>query len=154
MDLTGYAAIMGTVFQEPKEGEPGTQSIALNKIVCGPSESHLVLLQLETYCSRLSVLTPNRQTNPKHASFTCLCLLLSLFVLLVLQSLMNVCLKYVFRLSATSFQTELPVRLLVGGKPKVYYNMIFHRFLSIFLASIFLCRLFFLNLISISLYVF
>ncbi|KAI5109033.1 hepatocyte growth factor-like protein precursor, partial [Silurus meridionalis] len=48
VDLTGYAAVMGTVYREPKEGEPSTQSIALNKIVCGPSESHLVLLQLET----------------------------------------------------------------------------------------------------------
>lgn len=53
MDLTGYAAIMGTVFRDPKEEEPGTQSISLNKIVCGPSESHLVLLQLEMYCSEL-----------------------------------------------------------------------------------------------------
>lgn len=48
VDLTGYAAIMGTVFRDPKEEEPDTQTIALNKIVCGPSESHLVLLQLET----------------------------------------------------------------------------------------------------------
>lgn len=53
VDLTGYSAIMGTVFQDPKKDEPGIQSIALNKIVCGPSESHLVLLQLETYCSGL-----------------------------------------------------------------------------------------------------
>uniref|UniRef100_A0A8B9HM07 Macrophage stimulating 1 n=1 Tax=Astyanax mexicanus TaxID=7994 RepID=A0A8B9HM07_ASTMX len=48
VDLTGYAAMMGTLFQNPKEGEPGKQTIPLNKIVCGPSESHLVLLQLET----------------------------------------------------------------------------------------------------------
>ncbi|XP_062853582.1 hepatocyte growth factor-like protein [Trichomycterus rosablanca] len=48
VDLTGYAAVMGTVFRDPEESEPGVQTIPLNKIVCGPSESHLVLLQLET----------------------------------------------------------------------------------------------------------
>uniref|UniRef100_A0A4W4EQC4 Macrophage stimulating 1 n=1 Tax=Electrophorus electricus TaxID=8005 RepID=A0A4W4EQC4_ELEEL len=48
VELTGYAAMMGTLFQNPKEGEPDIQTIPLNKIVCGPSESHLVLLQLET----------------------------------------------------------------------------------------------------------
>ncbi|XP_076870082.1 hepatocyte growth factor-like protein [Brachyhypopomus gauderio] len=48
VELTGYAAMMGTLFQNPKEGEPDMQTIPLNKIVCGPSESHLVLLQLET----------------------------------------------------------------------------------------------------------
>ncbi|KAI4876740.1 hypothetical protein NFI96_007593 [Prochilodus magdalenae] len=48
VDLTGYAALMGTLFRDPKDGEPNKQTIALNKIVCGPTESHLVLLQLET----------------------------------------------------------------------------------------------------------
>lgn len=49
VDLTGYSAMMGTLFRDPKEGEPDRQTIPLTKIVCGPSESHLVMLQLETY---------------------------------------------------------------------------------------------------------
>uniref|UniRef100_A0A8C1XCT3 Macrophage stimulating 1 n=1 Tax=Cyprinus carpio TaxID=7962 RepID=A0A8C1XCT3_CYPCA len=48
VDLTGYSATMGTLFRDPKEGEPDRQTIPLTKIVCGPSESHLVMLQLET----------------------------------------------------------------------------------------------------------
>ncbi|XP_006631118.3 hepatocyte growth factor-like protein [Lepisosteus oculatus] len=47
-DLTGYSAMMGTLFRDPKEGEPSKQNIPLSKIVCGPSESFLVMLQLET----------------------------------------------------------------------------------------------------------
>uniref|UniRef100_A0A8B9HK76 Macrophage stimulating 1 n=1 Tax=Astyanax mexicanus TaxID=7994 RepID=A0A8B9HK76_ASTMX len=39
---------LAKITENPKEGEPGKQTIPLNKIVCGPSESHLVLLQLET----------------------------------------------------------------------------------------------------------
>uniref|UniRef100_A0A672SBZ6 Hepatocyte growth factor-like protein n=1 Tax=Sinocyclocheilus grahami TaxID=75366 RepID=A0A672SBZ6_SINGR len=48
VDLTGYSATMGTLFRDPKEDEPDRQTIPLTKIVCGPSESHLVMLQLET----------------------------------------------------------------------------------------------------------
>uniref|UniRef100_A0A8C9T127 Macrophage stimulating 1 n=1 Tax=Scleropages formosus TaxID=113540 RepID=A0A8C9T127_SCLFO len=48
VDLTGYSAMMGTIFRDPKEKDPQQQNIALNKIVCGPSESHLVMLQLES----------------------------------------------------------------------------------------------------------
>ncbi|XP_036388835.1 hepatocyte growth factor-like protein [Megalops cyprinoides] len=48
VDLTGYTAMMGTLYRNPRPGEPDRQTIALNKIVCGPSESHLVMLQLET----------------------------------------------------------------------------------------------------------
>ncbi|XP_063071523.1 hepatocyte growth factor-like protein [Engraulis encrasicolus] len=48
VDLTGYSAVMGTLFRDPKSSEPDRQVIALTKIVCGPSESHLVMLQLET----------------------------------------------------------------------------------------------------------
>ncbi|XP_026068758.1 hepatocyte growth factor-like protein isoform X1 [Carassius auratus] len=48
VDLTGYSAMMGTLFRDPKDGEPDRQTISLTKIVCGPSESHLVMLQLET----------------------------------------------------------------------------------------------------------
>lgn len=47
VDLPGYSAMMGTLFRDPKDGEPGVQTIPLTKIVCGPSESQLVMLQLE-----------------------------------------------------------------------------------------------------------
>lgn len=47
VDLPGYTAMMGTLFRDPQEGEPGVQTIPLTKIVCGPSESQLVMLQLE-----------------------------------------------------------------------------------------------------------
>lgn len=47
VDLPGYTAMMGTLFRDPQEGEPGMQTIPLTKIVCGPSESQLVMLQLE-----------------------------------------------------------------------------------------------------------
>jgi len=39
---------VGTLFRDPLEDEPGVQTISLTKIVCGPSESQLVMLQLET----------------------------------------------------------------------------------------------------------
>ncbi|KAG7280568.1 hypothetical protein CRUP_028294 [Coryphaenoides rupestris] len=48
VDLPGYSAKMGTLFKDPQEGEPGVQTIPLTKIVCGPSESQLVMLQLES----------------------------------------------------------------------------------------------------------
>lgn len=48
VDLTGYTAMMGTLFRDPVDGEPDRQTIPLTKIVCGPSESHLVMLQLES----------------------------------------------------------------------------------------------------------
>ncbi|KAA8593342.1 hypothetical protein FQN60_009458 [Etheostoma spectabile] len=47
VDLPGYSAKMGTLFRDPQEEEPGVQTIPLTKIVCGPSESQLVMLQLE-----------------------------------------------------------------------------------------------------------
>ncbi|KAL0978718.1 hypothetical protein UPYG_G00174280 [Umbra pygmaea] len=47
VDLPGYSAMMGTLFRDPKVGEPERQTIPLTKIVCGPSESQLVMLQLE-----------------------------------------------------------------------------------------------------------
>uniref|UniRef100_A0A667X0W7 Macrophage stimulating 1 n=1 Tax=Myripristis murdjan TaxID=586833 RepID=A0A667X0W7_9TELE len=46
VDLPGYSARMGTLFRDPQEGEPDVQTIPLTKIVCGPSESQLVMLQL------------------------------------------------------------------------------------------------------------
>uniref|UniRef100_A0A8C6WK68 Macrophage stimulating 1 n=1 Tax=Neogobius melanostomus TaxID=47308 RepID=A0A8C6WK68_9GOBI len=48
VDLPGYSVTMGTLFRNPAEGEPGVQTIPLTKIVCGPSESQLVMLQLES----------------------------------------------------------------------------------------------------------
>ncbi|XP_064822910.1 hepatocyte growth factor-like protein [Oncorhynchus masou masou] len=47
VDLPGYSAMMGTLFRNPIVGEPDRQTIPLTKIVCGPSESQLVMLQLE-----------------------------------------------------------------------------------------------------------
>lgn len=47
VDLPGYSARMGTLFRDPQAEEPGMQTIPLTKIVCGPSESQLVMLQLE-----------------------------------------------------------------------------------------------------------
>uniref|UniRef100_A0A8C9ZV66 Macrophage stimulating 1 n=1 Tax=Sander lucioperca TaxID=283035 RepID=A0A8C9ZV66_SANLU len=47
VDLPGYSAKMGTLYRDPQEEEPGVQTIPLTKIVCGPSESQLVMLQLE-----------------------------------------------------------------------------------------------------------
>uniref|UniRef100_A0A8C7F0X5 Macrophage stimulating 1 n=1 Tax=Oncorhynchus kisutch TaxID=8019 RepID=A0A8C7F0X5_ONCKI len=47
VDLPGYSAMMGTLFRNPTVGEPDRQTIPLTKIVCGPSESQLVMLQLE-----------------------------------------------------------------------------------------------------------
>ncbi|CAK6952546.1 hepatocyte growth factor-like protein isoform X3 [Scomber scombrus] len=47
VDLPGYSAMMGTLFRDPQEGDPDVQTIPLTKIVCGPSESQLVMLQLE-----------------------------------------------------------------------------------------------------------
>lgn len=47
MDLPGYSARLGTLFRDPQEEEPDVQTIPLTKIVCGPSESQLVMLQLE-----------------------------------------------------------------------------------------------------------
>lgn len=47
VDLPGYSARLGTLFRDPQEEEPDVQTIPLTKIVCGPSESQLVMLQLE-----------------------------------------------------------------------------------------------------------
>ncbi|TRY66828.1 hypothetical protein DNTS_004773 [Danionella cerebrum] len=73
VDLTGYKAMMGTLFRDPLEGEPDVQSIALTKIVCGPSESHLVMLQLETpaqFNERVSqiCLPPERYIVPERTT--------------------------------------------------------------------------------------
>uniref|UniRef100_A0A8C6P418 Macrophage stimulating 1 n=1 Tax=Nothobranchius furzeri TaxID=105023 RepID=A0A8C6P418_NOTFU len=53
VDLPGYSARMGTLYRDPQEGEPDVQTIPLTKIVCGPSESQLVMLQLESFLRTL-----------------------------------------------------------------------------------------------------
>uniref|UniRef100_A0A8D2DJC0 Hepatocyte growth factor-like protein n=1 Tax=Sciurus vulgaris TaxID=55149 RepID=A0A8D2DJC0_SCIVU len=45
--LTGYEVWLGTLFQNPQSGEPGLQRVPVAKMVCGPSDSQLVLLKLE-----------------------------------------------------------------------------------------------------------
>ncbi|MGH0169210.1 UNVERIFIED_CONTAM: hypothetical protein FKN15_056349 [Acipenser sinensis] len=45
--LSGYSAMMGTLFRDPTADNPDKQIIPLRKIVCGPSDSYLVMLQLE-----------------------------------------------------------------------------------------------------------
>ncbi|KAM6161026.1 hepatocyte growth factor-like protein [Erethizon dorsatum] len=45
--LTGYEVWLGTLFQNPQPGEPGLQRVRVAKMVCGPSDSQLVLLKLE-----------------------------------------------------------------------------------------------------------
>ncbi|XP_028680855.1 hepatocyte growth factor-like protein isoform X1 [Erpetoichthys calabaricus] len=46
-DLTGYTAMMGTLYKDPKDHEPAMQSIPIKKAICGPSDSYLVMLRLE-----------------------------------------------------------------------------------------------------------
>ncbi|XP_033615372.1 hepatocyte growth factor-like protein isoform X3 [Fukomys damarensis] len=45
--LIGYEVWLGTLFQNPQPGEPGLQRVSVAKMVCGPSDSQLVLLKLE-----------------------------------------------------------------------------------------------------------
>ncbi|XP_040850417.1 hepatocyte growth factor-like protein isoform X6 [Ochotona curzoniae] len=47
MPLVGYEVWLGTMFQNPEPGEPGLQRVPVAKMVCGPSDSQLVLLKLE-----------------------------------------------------------------------------------------------------------
>lgn len=42
------------MFQNPQPEEPGLQQIPVAKIVCGPSDSQLVLLKLERYVDKLN----------------------------------------------------------------------------------------------------
>ncbi|XP_008103243.1 hepatocyte growth factor-like protein isoform X1 [Anolis carolinensis] len=46
-DLSGYEVWLGTLFKNPGPNDPDKQAIPINKIVCGPSESLLVMLKLE-----------------------------------------------------------------------------------------------------------
>ncbi|XP_030314209.1 hepatocyte growth factor-like protein isoform X5 [Calypte anna] len=45
-DLVGYEVQLGTLFKDPGPGDPDQQTIPIARIVCGPSESQLVMLQL------------------------------------------------------------------------------------------------------------
>uniref|UniRef100_A0A8C4K805 Macrophage stimulating 1 n=1 Tax=Dromaius novaehollandiae TaxID=8790 RepID=A0A8C4K805_DRONO len=45
-DLSGYEVQLGTLFKDPGPEDPDKQAIPIVRIVCGPSESHLVLLKL------------------------------------------------------------------------------------------------------------
>ncbi|XP_025897316.1 hepatocyte growth factor-like protein [Nothoprocta perdicaria] len=45
-DLTGYEVQLGTLFKDPGPEDPDKQAIPIVRIVCGPSDSHLVLLKL------------------------------------------------------------------------------------------------------------
>ncbi|XP_054833459.1 hepatocyte growth factor-like protein isoform X2 [Eublepharis macularius] len=46
-DLSGYEVWLGTIFKNPRPNDPEKQAMAIRKIVCGPSESQLVMLKLE-----------------------------------------------------------------------------------------------------------
>ncbi|KAM6470315.1 hepatocyte growth factor-like protein isoform 1-T1 [Liasis olivaceus] len=46
-DLTGYHVWLGTLFKNPGPNDPNKQAIPITKIVCGPSESVVVMLKLE-----------------------------------------------------------------------------------------------------------
>lgn len=45
-DLAGYEVQLGTLFKDPGPGDPDQQTIPIVRIVCGPSESQLVMLKL------------------------------------------------------------------------------------------------------------
>ncbi|KAE8611786.1 hypothetical protein XENTR_v10012601 [Xenopus tropicalis] len=69
-DLSGYQAVMGTLFKNPSPDDPDRQSVPISKIVCGPSDSSLVMLKLErpvTLNSRVALicLPPERYIVPE-----------------------------------------------------------------------------------------
>ncbi|XP_063797649.1 hepatocyte growth factor-like protein [Pseudophryne corroboree] len=68
-DLSGYQAMVGTLFTNPKATDPDKQSVAISQIMCGPSDSSLVMLKLErpvTLNSRVALicLPPERYIVP------------------------------------------------------------------------------------------
>ncbi|XP_072276384.1 hepatocyte growth factor-like protein isoform X1 [Pyxicephalus adspersus] len=68
-DLSGYHAMVGTLFTNPKPSDPDKQSVPISKIMCGPSDSSLVMLKLErpvTLNSRVALicLPPERYIVP------------------------------------------------------------------------------------------
>nr|XP_033782287.1 hepatocyte growth factor-like protein isoform X2 [Geotrypetes seraphini] len=69
-DLSGYEVWLGTLFKNPTSSDPEKQVISISKIVCGPSESHLVMLKLERPAllnSRVAIicLPPERYIVPE-----------------------------------------------------------------------------------------
>ncbi|KAG8436197.1 hypothetical protein GDO86_007342 [Hymenochirus boettgeri] len=69
-DLSGYEAVMGTLFKDPSPNDPDKQSVPISRIVCGPSDSSLVMLKLErsiTLNQRVAVicLPPERYIVPE-----------------------------------------------------------------------------------------
>ncbi|KAM4651367.1 hepatocyte growth factor-like protein isoform 2-T3 [Discoglossus pictus] len=70
-DLTGYEAMMGTLFRQPGSHDPDQQSVPISQIMCGPSDSGLVMLKLERPVilnSRVALicLPPERYIVPDH----------------------------------------------------------------------------------------
>lgn len=45
--LMGYEVWLGTMFQNPQPREPSLQQVPVAKMMCGPSDSQLILLKLE-----------------------------------------------------------------------------------------------------------
>lgn len=46
-DLSGYHAMVGTLYINPGPNDPDKQSVPISKIMCGPAASSLVMLKLE-----------------------------------------------------------------------------------------------------------
>ncbi|CAJ0938479.1 unnamed protein product [Ranitomeya imitator] len=68
-DLSGYHAMVGTLFANPATSDPDMQSVAFSKIMCGPAASSLVMLKLErpvTLSTRVALicLPPERYIVP------------------------------------------------------------------------------------------
>uniref|UniRef100_A0A4W3GEY2 Macrophage stimulating 1 n=1 Tax=Callorhinchus milii TaxID=7868 RepID=A0A4W3GEY2_CALMI len=47
VERRGYEAWMGTIFKDPRPNDPNKQAIPIQRAVCGPSSSNLIMLQLE-----------------------------------------------------------------------------------------------------------
>ncbi|XP_044307026.1 hepatocyte growth factor-like protein isoform X3 [Varanus komodoensis] len=70
-DLAGYEVWLGTLFKSPGPNDPDRQAIPILKIVCGPSESFLVMLKLQRPAIlnqrvALICLPPERYIVPEH----------------------------------------------------------------------------------------
>ncbi|XP_066452939.1 hepatocyte growth factor-like protein isoform X2 [Eleutherodactylus coqui] len=68
-DLSGYSAVVGTRYNKPNPDDPDKQSVPISQIMCGPSDSSLVMLKLErpvTLNSRVALicLPPQRYIVP------------------------------------------------------------------------------------------
>ncbi|KAM9326911.1 hepatocyte growth factor-like protein isoform 2-T2 [Gastrophryne carolinensis] len=72
-DLSGYHAMVGTLFTNPGPNDPDKQSVPIVKIMCGPSDSSLVMLKLErpvTLNQRVALicLPPEKYVVPQDTS--------------------------------------------------------------------------------------